>query len=176
MSPQQTLTSPVRIRTISFDRPAVRGTSALAEPAAEPRMFETLVINPAPPFSRVTPLRLVDGQGSAQSGVAGVAGAKTLTQGQTRLTRRGRLALLFVAVLCMLFGFSIGNGVSFSAGVAPVPTSTHSVVVLPGQTLWAIATQAAPKADPRATVQQIIVLNHLASTALQPGQTLALPS
>jgi LysM domain len=169
MSPQQALTSPVRIHTISFDRPAVRGTSALAEPA----MFKTLVINPAPPFSRATPLRLVDG---GQSGAMGAAAAKTLTQGQIRLTRRGRLALLFVAVLCMVFGFSIGNTVSFAAGVAAPPTSTHSVVVQPGQTLWAIATQAAPHADPRATVQQIIVLNSLSSTQLQPGQTLALPS
>jgi|SRR5450432_721817 LysM domain len=176
MSPQQTLTSPVRIHTISFDRPAVCGTSALAEPAAEPRMFETLVINPAPPFERATPLRLVDGGRSGGSSMAGVQASKTLTQGQIRLTRRGRLALVFVAVLCMLFGFSIGNTVSFAAGVAGPPASTHSVVVQPGQTLWGIATQAAPHADPRATVQQIIVLNHLASTALQPGETLALPS
>jgi LysM repeat protein len=168
MSPQQILTGPVRIRTISFDRPAVRGTSALAEPA----IFESLVINPAPPFSRVPPLRLVE----SEPRTAGCAAPKTLTHGQIRLTRRGRLALVGVALLCMLFGLLIGNVVSFSAGVAPAPTSTHSVVVLPGQTLWAIATQAAPKADPRATVQQIIVLNHLASTALQPGQTLALPS
>jgi LysM repeat protein len=172
MSPQQTLTGPVRIRTISFDRPAVRGTSALAEPLAEPTIFETLVINPAPPFARVAPLRLVE----TGSRTVGSVPPKSLTQGQIRLTRRGRLALVGVALLCMLFGLSIGHVVSFSAGVAPVPTSTHSVVVLPGQTLWAIATQAAPKADPRATVQQIIVLNHLASTAVQPGQTLALPS
>lgn len=174
MSPQQTLSSPVRIRTISFDRPLVRGTSALAEPA----IFETLVINPAPPFSlvtpsRVTPLRLVEG---GRSSAAGAVAAKTLKQGQIRLTRRGRLALVGVALMCMLLGFSIGNVVSFSAGVAAAPTSSHSIVVSPGQTLWAIATQAAPKADPRATVQQIIVLNHLASTQLQPGQTLALPS
>ena len=174
MSPQQTLSSPetlsnpVRIRTISFDRPAVRGTSALAEPA----IFETLVINPAPPFARVTPLWLVE----SGPGAVGCVASKTVTQGQTRLTRRGRLALVGVAALCLLFGLLIGNAVSFSAGVAPAPTSTHSVVVQPGQTLWAIASQAAPKADPRATVQQIIVLNHLASTALQPGQTLALPS
>lgn len=168
MSPQQILTGPVRIRTISFDRPAVRGTSALAEPA----IFESLVINPAPPFSPVPPLRLVE----SEPRMASCAAPKTLTHGQIRLTRRGRLALVGVALLCMLFGLLIGNVVSFSAGVAPAPTSTHSVVVLPGQTLWAIATQAAPKADPRATVQQIIVLNHLASTALQPGQTLALPS
>jgi LysM repeat protein len=48
--------------------------------------------------------------------------------------------------------------------------------VQPGQTLWGIATQAAPHADPRATVQRIIDLNHLAGTNLQVGESLTLPS
>ena len=73
----------------------------------------------------------------------------------------------------MLLGFLLGDTLSFTAGSISPPAASHSIVVQPGQTLWGIATQVAPHADPRATVQQIIVLNHLPSTGLQVGETLA---
>ena len=76
----------------------------------------------------------------------------------------------------MLLGFSLGDTLSFTAGTTRPPPASHSIVVQPGQTLWGIATQVAPHADPRATIQQIIVLNHLPSTGLRAGQELALPS
>jgi len=80
----------------------------------------------------------------------------------------------------MLFGFSIGNVVSFDSSAPSYPTTppagAPTVVVQPGQTLWGIATQVAPHADPRATVQRIIDLNHLAGTNLQVGESLTLPS
>jgi LysM repeat protein len=134
-----------------------------------------LVISPAPLVEHTTPLRLVEPPRADRA-----KGLETLTPGHIRLTRRGRLVLLCIAVLCMLFGFSIGNLVSFGSSAPSYPTTpsagSPTIVVEPGQTLWGIATQVAPHADPRATVQRIIDLNHLAGTNLQVGESLALPS
>jgi LysM repeat protein len=49
------------------------------------------------------------------------------------------------------------------------------VVVRPGETLWAIAAQADPAADPRAVIPEIIDLNSLSGTSLQVGQVLLVP-
>jgi len=186
MSPQPTLLSPARrvptrvLDLTDFPCPPVRQLRALPKtdlprrelPATE--LLPPLVISLVPPFERATPLRLV-GTDAPRSGGTRSA-AKSLTAGHIRLTRRGRLALLVAAVLCMLLGFSLGNALSFTAGSISPPAASHSIVVQPGQTLWGLATQVAPHADPRATVQQIIVLNHLASTGLQAGETLSVPS
>ena len=182
MSPQPTLLSPVRriptgvLDLTDFSCPPVRRLRVVPKTDLLP----PLVISPAPPFERATPLRLVEvapsvGTHSAAKTLTGSA-AKTLTGEHIRLTRRGRLTLLVAAVLCMLLGFSLGDTLSFTAGTTSVPPASHSIVVQPGQTLCGIATQVAPNADPRATVQQIIVLNHLASTGLQAGETLSVPS
>ena len=135
-------------------------------------LLPPLVISPAPAFERAIPLRLVE----VAPSVGTHSAAKTLTGEHIRLTRRGRLTLLVAAVLCMLLGFSLGDTLSFTAGTTSAPPASHSIVVQPGQTLWGIATQVAPHADPRATIQQIIVLNHLPSTGLQAGETLSVPS
>jgi hypothetical protein len=50
-----------------------------------------------------------------------------------------------------------------------------SVVVHPGQTLWSIASRAEPSADPRAVMRQIIDLNALHGTSVEPGQRLWVP-
>ena len=125
----------------------------------KPEPLPPLVISLAPPFERATPLRLVETD--APRSAASRSAPKSLTAGHIRLTRRGRLALLLAAVLCMLLGFSLGNTLSSTAGSISPPAASHSIVVQPGQTLWGIATQVAPHTDPRATIQQIIVLNHL---------------
>jgi hypothetical protein len=190
MSPQPTLLSPVRrpnangpVRALDLTEfPCVPAPRLRAVPKpALPRfdlpkadLLPPLVIRLVPPFERATPLRLVETDTQPTFGAR--TRAKSLTAGHIRLTRRGRLALLVAAVLCMLLGFLLGDTLSFTAGsVSPSPSS-RSVVVQPGQTLWGIATQVAPHADPRATVQKIIVLNHLPSTGLQAGQELSLPS
>ncbi|HTC68659.1 MAG TPA: LysM peptidoglycan-binding domain-containing protein [Acidothermaceae bacterium] len=189
MSPQPTLTSPSRrdpARHAAAPSNFVRELAPFEPPrlgrltvVPRPDSFDTLVISPAPLFDRPAPLRLVD-LPATQSSASWRPVPETLTPGHIRLTRRGRLALICVAALCMLFGFSIGNVVSFGSSAPSYPTTPSAgaptVVVQPGQTLWAIATQVAPHADPRATVQRIIDLNHLAGTNLQVGESLTLPS
>lgn len=194
MSPQPTITSPPRsadfVRDLApFEHPRLRRLTVVAGAAvpgaavpggvvSRPDAFDTLVISPAPLFERTTPLRLVELP--VPSRADRVRTLETLTPGHIRLTRRGRLALLCAAALCMVFGFSIGNVVSFGSSAPSYPTTpsagSPTIVVQPGQTLWGIATQVAPHADPRATVQRIIDLNHLAGTNLQVGESLALPS
>ena len=51
----------------------------------------------------------------------------------------------------------------------------HQVVVQPGQTLWSIALQADPSADPRLIVQRIVAMNSLAGANITAGQHLLVP-
>lgn len=93
-----------------------------------------------------------------------------------RLTRRGRLAVLIVFLVAALgTGVLVGSGPSRASGETGPPREHQYVVVQPGQTLWGIAREAAPGADPRATIEQIRRLNALSSTGVQAGQRIALP-
>jgi len=101
-----------------------------------------------------------------------------------RLTRRGR-----IVVTVMLTAFSLSLVVlawlaiaaraaqASDGGQSPgaVYQNLTSVVVHPGQTLWSIASQAEPAADPRVVMQQIIDLNALRGTSVEPGQRLWVP-
>ncbi len=99
-----------------------------------------------------------------------------------RLTRRGRLARsLALAAVFLLLAVSIADVVGVglaraSSGEVMVPVSTLSVVVEPGDSLWAIAGRTAPTTDPREVVSRIRDLNGLRSNLIQPGQVLLVPS
>jgi LysM repeat protein len=173
MSPQHTLASPTarRLELEAFDGLAGRRLTAVPDSG----MFETLVISPALPFPRVTPLRLVRSPARAPASGAAVTEPRSI-----RLTRRGKLVLVGLAAMFTLLGFSLGSGASLAAttpgpGPGQLPSSS-SIVVQPGDTLWGIASRVAPNADPRATVQRLVDLNALPSVDLRAGQVLALPS
>ena len=90
-----------------------------------------------------------------------------------RLTRRGRVVVVLLALLLLvLAGFALGRVSSQAAGPAkPVPT----VTVHPGETLWDIAARIAPHADRRALVGQLEALNGLSTGRVVAGQQLRLP-
>src|SRR5215468_6145669 len=101
-----------------------------------------------------------------------------------RLTRRGRIvvAVMLTAAslsLVVLAWLAIAARAAQAADGGQRPGAVYqnltSVVVHPGQTLWSIASQAEPTADPRAVMQQIIDLNGLRGTSLEPGQRLWVP-
>jgi LysM domain len=102
---------------------------------------------------------------------------------RTRLTRRGRIvvAALITAgvVLVAALAWLAGTARAEAAGSGPpanaVYHSLRSVVVQPGESLWAIAVQADPAGDPRSVMQEIIDINALRGTSVQPGQRLWLP-
>jgi hypothetical protein len=100
-----------------------------------------------------------------------------------RLTRRGRL-VLSVFALALILGLitilwaTLANGAQAASGrthTGSVYQGMRRVTVLPGQTLWAIAQQAEPSADPRTVIPQIMQINAISSTNLQPGQQLWVP-
>ena len=49
------------------------------------------------------------------------------------------------------------------------------VIVGPGDTLWSIATQAAPDRDPRAVIEEIRELNNFSDAVLPVGVALRVP-
>lgn len=94
-----------------------------------------------------------------------------------RLTRRGRLLLLVSAVLLTVLTLVVlrPGGPAF-AGDGDRGPATRTVVVQHGQTLWQIARDIRPDADPRVTVQRIQELNGLTTAQVWAGQPLVVPS
>ena len=133
---------------------------------------ETRVPVPRPPAARTPVAR----PPAAQPGARPV-------RTRVRLTRRGRIvvaglitaSVVLVAALAWLAGTARADASGSGAPSSAVYHSLRSVVVLPGQSLWSIATQYDPGADPRNVIQQIIDLNALSGTSVQPGQHLWLP-
>jgi hypothetical protein len=102
---------------------------------------------------------------------------------RTRLTRRGRrvvwafVVLLLVAVLTPVLLALASGAQAANHGLPPsaVRASMRQVVVKPGQSLWSIALNAEPQADPRAVIQQIMESNALGSQIVVPGESLWVP-
>ncbi len=101
------------------------------------------------------------------------AGAQTRpAPGALRMTRRGRLVVLAVALLVVLL-----PGAWRAMATAQVEgPSTVAVTVAPGDTLWGIAAAIDPGADPRALIAEIRELNGLTQSGLVPGQVLVVPA
>jgi hypothetical protein len=103
--------------------------------------------------------------------------------GPIRLTRRGRiivwtLAAVGVAALTAVIWLAVAGQAQASShvrGGGPAVGSVRRVVVKPGQTLWSIASQADPAADPRIIIGEIVDLNSLPGTGIQVGQVLLVP-
>ncbi len=81
-----------------------------------------------------------------------------------------------VAAVLAGLAFTAGRA-SGTTGVpgAPETGSTATVVARSGDTLWSIARAAAPRRDPRLTVELLLRLNSLADVAIVPGQRVIVP-
>jgi nucleoid-associated protein YgaU len=89
-----------------------------------------------------------------------------------RLTRRGRVVLLALALALAAIGVVLAAPASEAAGPeGAAPT----VVIRPGDTLWSITGRYLPSKDPFATIEEIRRLNGLDGYTIQPGKRLALP-
>jgi len=113
--------------------------------------------------------------------------------GRIRLTRRGRFALGCLAIMAataiataaLIWFGAVGGAQAASGGaqaashgrpLAVAHRGLFQVVVRPGETLWSIARQAEPSADPRMVVQQIIDVNALSGPTIQAGELLWVPA
>ncbi len=101
------------------------------------------------------------------------AGLAPLERAPSRLTRRGRVAVVLGFLSVVGGGLLVGQA---TVANPSAPTSYAVMTVEPGQTLWGIALQVAPDADPRATVQRLVAVNGLAdANAITAGDQLSVP-
>jgi hypothetical protein len=94
------------------------------------------------------------------------------------LNRRGRLARTLVVlslaiVMVATFAFSAGAGSTDS--MAATPESFVTVVVGPGESLWSLAGRMAGDGDARSLIEEIMIVNSLATPDVQAGQSLRIP-
>lgn len=95
-----------------------------------------------------------------------------------RLTARGR-AVIMTLVATPLVALALFLGLNAGGAIATGEqgdVAFQSVSVEPGQSLWEVAAQVAPAADPREVIAEIVLLNQLDSAVVQPGQELAIPT
>ena len=94
-----------------------------------------------------------------------------------RMTRRGRIVLTALVAIPLAAGGVVGvlNAGGAAANSSASSATFHYVTVAPGESLWQIATQVAPSADPRDVIDDIVDLNQLSTTELQAGQRIAIP-
>lgn len=110
-----------------------------------------------------------------------IAAAPTLIPvTRLRLTTRGRRVIALLASLPAIVALTLailsGGGALASGESGAAVGSFETVTVLPGDTLWSIAVDVAPDADPRDVVDGIMRLNALGSAELLAGETLAIPA
>ena len=96
-------------------------------------------------------------------------------EGQVRLTRRGRLAVLgFALMVLLVLGVVWGSG-SVATLHPGTPEPTRIVVVAPGDTLFGIAAGVAKDGQVGEMVEQLQQMNGLDDPMLQVGQHLRVP-
>ena len=92
--------------------------------------------------------------------------------------RRRRIVLAALALGAVVVagqaGAALGGSPLGAPGRSPTLVSSRTIVVRPGDTLWAIAERLDPGADPRPVVDELVALN--GSAPLQPGETLRAPA
>lgn len=95
-----------------------------------------------------------------------------------RLTRRGRIVVGIAIALPLLFGaYLLGAGATQADAEVTVTTvSFDYITVAMGDTLWSIASDIAPSGDAQQVIDDIVTLNQLDSTVVQPGQRIAIPA
>ncbi|WP_024356277.1 hypothetical protein [Leucobacter chironomi] len=96
-----------------------------------------------------------------------------------RLTRRGRV--VFGSLVTVLVAALLALVATFAAPQALASVSAadqqqfHYVVVQPGASLWSLATELDPAADPRDLVAEIVQLNQLDGSGIEAGEAIAVP-
>lgn len=97
-----------------------------------------------------------------------------------RLTTRGRRIVATLAALPAVIALSLavlsgGSALASRDSGAPAESFT-TLTVAAGESLWSIAEQVAPGADPRDVVDAIVRLNALEGVTVSAGQQLSIPA
>lgn len=124
---------------------------------------------------------------NAVSGVATIDGFASLdavsavsqpVRTRLRLTRRGRAVFGTLATLLVIGALAIAAMFGGSQAVATAESGGADfgyVVVLPGESLWSVASALDANVDPRDLVAEIVQLNKLDGSGVQAGQPIAVP-
>jgi LysM repeat protein len=104
-----------------------------------------------------------------------VNSSATRTSGPVRLTKRGRIVLATLASVLLSVMVVLSGQITADAGSASGGPALATVVVQPGESLWSIASKAAPAADPRETIALIRDLNGMQGSTVVPGQSVMVP-
>lgn len=96
-----------------------------------------------------------------------------------RITARGRrvlAALVALPVAAAIAFAALSGGSALASGERTAGDAFTTVTVQPGDTLWSIAGEVAPDADPRDVVAEIAKLNVISGGVIEVGQHLAIPA
>ncbi|MFD6701257.1 MULTISPECIES: LysM peptidoglycan-binding domain-containing protein [unclassified Microbacterium] len=96
-----------------------------------------------------------------------------------RITARGRrvlAALVALPVAGAIAFAALSSGSALASGEQTTGNTFATVTVQPGDTLWSIAGEIAPNADPRDVVAEISKLNLVDGGVIEVGQHLAIPA
>ena len=147
-------------------------TLTISAPMTSPRRSRSRAAVTTRPCGAVGPRRV---SGTAASVRHGRTTARAVrTTGAVRLTRRGRVVvLLLLLAVGAVLSLAITSSGAASGTAQQVPV--QYVTVAPGDTLWSIAGEVAPDADPRDTLAEIIELNALDASSIRAGQRIAVP-
>ena len=109
------------------------------------------------------------------------APARTAPVRRTRLriTARGRRVLTALVTLPIAGAIAFGvvsGGSALASGELTSTNTFETVTVQAGDTLWSIAGEIAPQADPRDVVAEISKLNLIEGGVITIGQHLAIPA
>jgi len=109
---------------------------------------------------------------------APVAEAAVAPRTRLRITRRGRVVLTALVAAPLAFGVGLValNGGAAVASKDASGTTFEYVTVSSGQSLWDLAEEIAPSADPRDVIASVVDLNRLPSSDVAAGQQLAVPA
>jgi hypothetical protein len=124
------------------------------------------------PVSHATVLQTVTPHSTEKS--QKVAASQQIHSGPLRLTRRGRVVLTGLIAL-MITGLGVGTGTAQAANPASAQRHLTRVTVGPGESLWSVAENTDPDADPRGIILEVIGLNKLTGTTIYPGEQLWVP-
>ncbi len=104
----------------------------------------------------------------------------TIPKSHLRLTKRGRAVFTTLAAIPLVIAAFLmvinGGGAQATLETAQPGVDYEYVTIEAGESLWAIAGDIAPTADPRDVVVDILAFNGMSSAELFPGQRLAIPT